>query len=289
MGPSNLLIRAVNWLARHWFINLLLVFAYFIFIFLMHVPCAKLSVFVEHHLSLPIYNNVVIIISVTLLVLYLLFVYKQITNHTSSVAHKLFYLLLCLSFIIIHFRIMFEMNIEIIHVFQYSILAFLLFPLTGRFGAAVCFAIPFMLVDEWNQYINLYPGYVQYFEFNDVILDINGCGLAMITLYIAEVTGAQNIKPLWRRPEFILLAADMIATATAVLTCFIALYEADKCANTWLTLNIIHEPVTFWRKFPNRDVYYHVMQPLEAIIAIALLAFFYFGLDSFRKPVPQNN
>jgi len=178
---------------------------------------------------------------------------------------------------------MFEMNIEIIHVFQYAILAFLLFPLTRRFGAAVCFAIPFMLIDEWNQYINLYPGYVQYFEFNDVILDINGCGLAMITLYIAGVRGAENIKPLWRRPEFILLVTGLVITALAVQSCIIALYATDKCSNTWLVLNIVPEAPAFWRKFPGRDVVYHIMQPLEAIISIAVLAFFYFGLDIFRE------
>jgi hypothetical protein len=161
MGTSdNFLQRFVNWLEGRRIINVVLVFGYFIFIFLMHVPCAKLSVFVQNKLSLPVYNSVVIAVSSTLLALYLLFMYTQITVHTGNRGHKLIYLLLCLSFIILHFNFMFEMNIEIIHVFQYSILALLLFPLTRRFGAAVCFAIPFMLADEWNQYINLYPGFV---------------------------------------------------------------------------------------------------------------------------------
>lgn len=273
----------VNRLEKRRILNLLLVSGYFIFIFLMHVPCAKLSVFVEHHLTLPVYNKVVIAVSLSLLPVYLLLIFRGIKKHTDNRAHKIIYLLLTLSFIILHFNIMFEMNIEIIHVFQYSILAFLIFPLTRRFGAAVCFAIPFMLVDEWNQYINLYPGFVQYFEFNDVILDINGCGLAMITLYIAGVKGAENMKPLWKRPEFILLVAELVVIAVLVQVCFVSLYAADKCPNTWLVLNIVPEAPAFWRKFPGRDVVYHIMQPLEAIISIAVLAVFYFGLDEFRK------
>ena len=260
----------------------MLVFGYFIFIFLMHVPCAKLSVFVEHHLTLPVYNKVVIGTCVLLLILYAAFVFTQLKGQADNRPHKIIYLFLTLSFILIHFKIMFEMNIEIIHIFQYSILAFLLFPLTRRFGAAVCFAIPFMLVDEWNQYINLYPGFVEYFEFNDVILDINGCGLAMITLYICGVRGAETLKPLWKRPEFITIVIFALAVCIAIKTCFIALYTVDKCDNTWLVLNIIKEPQFFWRKFPGRDAVYHIMQPLEAIIAIIALAFFYFGLDSFR-------
>ncbi len=261
----------------------MLVLGYYVFIFVMHVPCAKLSVFVEHHLSLPVYNKVVKSISILLLLLFVVFAFTHLKDRPGNRRHKVTYLVLALSFIILHFRIMFEMNIEIIHIFQYSILAMLLFPLTRRYGAAVCFAIPFMLVDEWNQYINLYPGFVQYFEFNDVIIDINGCGLAMITFYILGVRGSDNVQPFWKRPEFILIITFTIAVFIAVKTCLIALYTADKCDNTWLTLNIIKEPQFFWRKFPGRDAVYHVMQPVEAIVAIIVLALFYFGLDSFRN------
>jgi len=283
MEKPNFLIRIVNRLALKPAINVFLVFAYFIFIFLMHVPCAKLSVFVEHHLSLPVYNKVVIGVCIVLLALYLLLVFDQLKKRADNRIHKIIYLVFALSFIIIHFKIMFEMNIEIIHIFQYSILAFLLFPLTRRFGAAVCFAIPFMLVDEWNQYINLYPGYVEYFEFNDVILDINGCGLAMVTLYLCGVAGVTTLKPLWKRPEFILIVGLTFSVFIAIKTCFIALYTADKCSNTWLVLNIIKEQQFFWRKFPGRDAVYHIMQPVEAIVAIIALALFYFGMDSFRR------
>ncbi len=249
----------------------------------MHVPCAKLSVWVEWHLSLPVYNMVVKATCLLLLILFLALCFTQIQKRGDNRSLKLTYLLLSLAFIILHFRIMFEMNIEIIHIFQYSILAFLLFPLTRRFGAAVCFAIPFMLVDEWNQYINLYPGYVEYFEFNDVILDINGCGLAMIALYICGVKGSESLKPLWKRPEVISILAFGLLVFIAVKTCFVALYTADKCTNTRLVLNIIKEAPTFWRQFPGRDIVYHIMQPVEAIVAIMALSFFYFGLDSFRK------
>ena len=58
--PDVFLQRMINWLEARRIINLLLVFGYFTFIFLMHVPCAKLSVFVQNKLSLPVYNNVVI-------------------------------------------------------------------------------------------------------------------------------------------------------------------------------------------------------------------------------------
>lgn len=276
---AGLLIRTVNWLEGKRLVNVALVLAYFIFIFYMHVPFANLSVWAERLLTLPVYNRVVKATCFVLLLLYMALIAGQFSKHPAYRWHKAAYLGLVLSFIILHFCIMFEMNIEIIHVFQYSILAFLLFPLTRRFGAAVCFAIPFMLIDEWNQYVNLYPSYVQYFEFNDVILDINGCALMVTTLYICGVTGSRNLKPFWKRPEFWFIVAFGITVFFAVKTCFFTLYEADKCPNTWLVLNKIHEAPTFWRKFPGRDIVYHIMQPVEAILAIIVLGLFYMGLD----------
>lgn len=273
----------VHWLSAHRIVNLLLILCYFYFLFSMHVPFANLSVRVMLAMSLPVYNTVVMAVSITLLILFVALMAFQLRKYPDERTLKITCLLITIACIILHFRFLFEMNIEIIHVFQYSILAFLLFPLTRRFGAAVFFAVPFMLIDEWHQYRVLYPGFVEYFEFNDVMIDIYGCGLIMVALMICGVKGAAPVRPIWRRSEFIFLLVSLIAVTIAIHSCFIALYEADSCANTWLVLNRIHQPVTFWRKFPGRDVVYHIMQPLEAIVAISAFSLFYFGLDSFRK------
>ena len=286
---GNFFHRYVGWLERHRIINLILIGLYFDFIFKMHVPFAQLSVWVMNNMSLPIYNKTVLAISCMLLALFVIFMIIQYRKHESNRLLKICYLSLTIAFIIMHYRIMFEMNIEIIHIFQYSILALLIFPLTKRFGATVIFTVPFMLIDEWNQYIVLYPGYVEAFEFNDVIIDMYGCGLAMITLLICGVKGAWPVKPLWSRTEFIFLLLSLVIVAVTVQMGYIVLYEADKTANTLLVLNHVHEPVKFWRQFPGRpDAIYHLMQPLEAIIAIPIVALFYFGLDSLRKEAAQN-
>jgi hypothetical protein len=280
----NFFQRYADWLAAHRSINLLLIFSYFVFIYYMHDVVVHLSVWVMNMMSLPVYNKVVLTISILLLASFAVFMIVYFKKYGGNRLLKISYLSLTIAFIILHFRFLFEMNIEIIHIFEYSILALLIFPVTRRFGATVLFAVPLMLMDEWHQYIVLYPGFVEAFEFNDIIIDMYGCGLAMVALMICGVRGNWPVAPLWRRSEFIFLIASLVIVAVAVHTCFITLYEADKCANTWLVLNIIHGPVTFWRQFPGRPgAIYHLMQPLEAIIAIASLSIFYFGLDSFRK------
>ena len=282
-SANNFVSRFIDWLENHRAVNLLLILLYFIFIYYMHDSVVHLSIWVMNLMSLSVYNKVVIVISILLLILFGTAINGQIRKHTDNYAVKAGYLFFTIAIIIIHFKTMFEMNIEIIHIFEYPALAVLLFPITRRFGAAIIFTIPFMLMDEWHQYVVLYPGYVDYFEFNDIMVDMYGCGLAMLVLMVFGVEGQQPVKPFWKRTELGFILASLIVFAIAVKLCFISVYEADKCSDTELVLYRIHEPVTFWRKYPNRDVVYHVMQPIEAITGISLLAIIYTGLDSFRK------
>jgi len=280
---ENFLQRCVTWLQNHRAVNLLLILVYFLFIYYMHDPVVHLSIWVMKAMSLPVYNEVVVVIVLLLLVLFIAVIAGQFRKYKNNGLLKVGYLLFSVVIILIHFCTMFEMNIEVIHVFEYPVLAILIFCLTQRFGAAVLFTIPFMLMDEWHQYIVLYPSYVDYFEFNDIMVDTYGCGLAMVTLMICGVKGELPVSSFWKRPEFVFLILALIALAIAIKTCFFAVYEADKCSNTWLVLNRINEIPTFWRKYPGRDVVYHVMQPIEAIISISGLAVIYFGLDSLRE------
>lgn len=278
-----MLPSVIFWFQTRKTINLLLVFAYFGFIMVMHHPMVLLSMWVEKNLYIETYNLVVALVFLSLLLLFSFFVLKKLASERRNQKLKIFYLISTVALIIIHSRFMFDSNIEIIHSFEFTILAFLIFPLTKRFGAAVLFTLPFMLFDEWYQYIVLYPQWNDYFDLNDIMMDTYGCGLTMIVLMIFGIKGSENIKPFWQRPEFISLVCLVIAVLVAVKICFIAAYANDACSNTRLVMNerIIPEP--FFRPHPTHHISYHVMKPLEGLVAIAALHLFYFGLDSFRK------
>jgi hypothetical protein len=286
MASSNFLQRSIYWLEKRRLINVLLVLAYSVFIFFMHNPVVLLSVWVMKLLTLPIYNKVVLVIFTLFIILFTTFLLTQLKKYPGNYPLKLLYLFASIAFIIIHFKLMFEMNIEIIHIYEYPLLAILIFPLTRRFGPAVLFALPVMLLDEWHQYMVLYPAYVEYLELNDVMIDIYGCGLAMATLMICGVARKEMINPFWKRPEFITLCLILFGFIIAVKTCFFCYYPADKCSNTYMVLNKLEEPEKFWRQFKNRPVIYHVSTPFESVVIITSLCLFYFGLDSFYK-VPQ--
>ena len=115
---GNFFQRYVGWLERHRITNLILIGLYFAFIFEMHVPFAQLSVWVMNNMSLPVYNKTVLAISWFLLAMFVIFMIMQYRKLENNRLLKISYLSLTIGFIIMHYRIMFEMNIEIIHIFQ---------------------------------------------------------------------------------------------------------------------------------------------------------------------------
>jgi hypothetical protein len=276
-----MLNRIITWLQKHPLINAVLALAYFIFILFMHHPLVLLSVFIEQNLGIETYNLVVATVFMVLLVGVLYFVFKLLIYNKENRQRKVIYLLTTLALLITHSRFMFDSNIEVIHSFEFSFLAFLIFPFTRRFGAAVFFTLPFMLIDEWYQYILLYPEYNDYFDMNDLLTDTYGCALMMLLMMITGVKGEEIKKPLVKRSEFIGLICFIIMVVVLVNVCIIVPYAGNACPNTLLVMNenLTSEP--FWRAHPTHHIYYHVMKPTEGFIAVVLLHLFYLGLDGY--------
>lgn len=283
IAAPNFFSRCIAWLSTHRYINGFLVLAYFVFIVFMHGPMVDLSNIIQAKLSFALYNKVILIaysFSALLVVTLLLQQYKK---YTENKLLKTVYLFATLTLIFIHSRFMFDSNVEAIHSLEFTFLAILLFPFFNRFGAAIMFAVPFMLVDELYQYWVLYPDFNDYFDLNDISMDTYGCALAMLTLMICGVRGEMPVKPLWKRTEFWGIVTLTGSILIAIALCFIAPYEFEKCSNTFLVLNerMVSEP--FWREHPLSHEIYHVQKPLEAIASFTTLVFLYFGLDSLRK------
>lgn len=273
----------IFWLQSRRVINLVLALLYFLFILFMHHPLVLLSIWAERNLSFEVYQIIVAAVFISVLLAVLYFVSKQLMQHTKNRALALFYIGVSVLLLFIHSRFMFDSNIEVIHAFEFTFLAFLIFPLTKRFGAAVLFTLPFMLIDEWYQYILLYPEWNDYFDLNDILTDTYGCGLTMAVLLACGVKGNANIKPVWQRPEFITMVALITLVLAAAATCFIVSYANQACSNTLLVMNERLTAEPFWRPHPTHNITYHVMKPLEALIAIAVLHLFYLGLDRFKN------
>lgn len=240
----------------------------------------NISVWIMNGLSLPIFNKVVGTGCLLGMGVFLTVIVLQIRKDRQFLKQKLVYLFLTLLFIVIHSRVMFEMNIEIIHSIEFSLLAYLLFALSRSVGFAIVFALPVMLLDEWNQYILLYPEYVMYYEFNDIVMDILGSGLALVTLSVFGIYPKCSNKSLWAKPEILFLFGLLTVTALAINSGYLAQYISTQNSNTVFAFNKMQNPDNFWTIHSFTKARYHIMGPVEGITVIVMLCLFYAVWDN---------
>jgi len=281
-ADTNIIKRGIDWLSARKLLNIIFVIIYSLAILFLHDPIVKIVLQTKDSLTLPVFNAVVSVTSVALLIVFLAVLLNQLFKKSHDRILKLFFLFITSGWMILHSRIMFEMSIEIIHSFEYSILAFLLFPFFSRFGAAVIFAIPVMLIDEWIQYQVIYKGFVEYFELNDILMDVFGCGFMMLIIWIFGIESNGIKKPFWKTPEYIFLLVLFMFTALSIATCFLSLYDTTQCSNTWFPLNQLKNPDSFWQTHPIHGSVYHVMKPIEGFIAIIAACLFFSSIDIFK-------
>lgn len=276
---QNTVIKAIEWLRQHRAINVVLVVFYFLFIVFMHHPLVLLSVHVEQLLGIGNYDATVALVFIALLGGVAWFIVRNMPEQIDKEGAAYLYGFSTLILMATHAQFMFDSNIEVIHALEFTLLVLLIFPLANRFSAAICFTLPFMLIDEWYQYILLYPDFNDYFDLNDILMDTYGCGLMMVLLMLLGVNSIANTPALWKRGEFrwlLLLAGCIIA---GVAFGIIAPYMND---TAWLVMNERSTAEPFWRFHIAHNRYYHVMAPAEGFAAIALLYLFYLGMD-YRK------
>lgn len=273
-----LLVNATEWLRQHRAINLLLVLIYFLFIVFMHHPLVLLSVHVEQLLGIGHYDTVVAVIFVFLLAIAVRLNARKMPAQNEQRGTAYFYGFVTLVLLATHAQFMFDSNIEVIHALEFTWLVFLLFPVANRYSAAICLTLPFMLLDEWYQYILLYPEFNDYFDLNDILMDTYGCGLMMVLLMLL---GVKN-KPLprfWKRTEVYGLAVLLLLILFGAASGFISAYANDAA---WLVMNERSTAEPFWRFHVAHQRFYHVMAPQEGLAAITLLYLFYLGMDQKR-------
>lgn len=270
--------RYLQWFRQHRLINALLVFAYIVLLIFAHEWFVNLSVEVMRSLSLPVYNKLVAGVTTIAAVAVIVLIARAISQKVELQRSGLLVLALTLAALIIHFFVFTEMNVEFIHAVEYGILAALIYPLVGRFAAAVVYSFPVMLFDEWYQYQVLFD-WVEYFDFNDILLDLLGAGLflAVIKTFSQE---SEQPTALTKQSEVYVLFLMAVTAMMMLLSSTVVPYPEDAASNTWLVLNAIEEPYGFWRVHPLIGSTYHVLEPITGLITVFSVCLFYLAMDA---------
>ena len=267
----TLLNRLLLFLQKNRWLNLVLVLAYIVFILHWHDTFVQLSVVVMNKLSLPIYNQRVMQLMMTVGVFFLLNTLYTLWQNPTQWRTKLAFLLFCFAALAVHVAMLFEMNIEIIHVAEYVVLVLLLFPFSRSIGTSLVYALPIMIADELNQYLVLYPNYNKYFELSDIVLDLLGAGTFMLLLHIGGLSRQKDNRPWLKKPAVVLLLTIITSATLGLLTKLFVFTPDEVQAHTVFVFNRLEQPELFWQVHSFTGAKYHVLLPYEGIALVFLV------------------
>lgn len=279
----------IPWLTEHKALNVLLVILYSLFLIFLHDPVVKHVVALKNEIGLPIFNRYTAIVSAVILVFLLVLVMRGLVKIPAFRTLKIALTGLWLAFLLIHWFMMLEMKIEIIHAFEYALLAMLIYPLFNRFAPALVFSLPVMITDELYQYLYLYPNYVEYFEINDIVLDMLGAGLGLILIWILGTSPQTFKKSQIKKPEIISLVLFNLLVILGFISGLFARIPAEAGENTLFIFNRLKSPFQFWQEHPFNEVTYHVIQVFEGMVIINILIILFIALDGITSKTSSIN
>lgn len=268
------MLPLINWLSKHKAVNVVLIGIYYL---LAVLPHEQVGVFISKNVRKPMgleaYDRIMLQIAIGGLLLYGIVVIWNIIKKPKQYP-TLIYLIANICFASASVFALFVLNIEAIHFFQYGLLALLLFPLLRSYSATLFWGTILGAIDEAYQYFYLSPDRTDYFDFNDVILDLIGVAFGLILLRSFNPS-ISKVKSWLNKPIFITSMGIGLLTGLVHLMGWLRFYPDDTAKQAFLLVKKV--PTDFWSKVPP-NITFHIVQPLEGIILIILLLVFFIGL-----------
>ncbi len=264
--------KLLTWLGNKTWLNVILLVAYFSAVVLPHEIIGRL---IARHLDVPLgrdtYNLVVLGLASLGLLGYLGLLFTGFRKLTTEKKKVGFYLFTTLLLIVLAFNILMVVNVELIHIVQYAVCAILLFPLLKNYGSTIFWIAILGTIDEAYQYFVLAPFRTDYFDFNDVVIDLLGGGLGLI---FVKAMGLKQKKYEWYRSP-IIIGTTLVTLLFTFLFRFqyLAIFPTDQIEGLPFLL-VKRLESGFWN-VTNPNIKFHVMQPLEGTLIIIGLIIFY--------------
>jgi hypothetical protein len=270
--------KMIQWLKRHRTINILLVIAYFLAVVGFHDEVTMLAIQLRRKVSIEGYNLFFSLATLLGFTVWFYWIIRKIIRF-KNYRPALVFLLPTLLLTAIFFFYGLTYTIEAVHYFQYAILAILLFPLLKSYGATVFWTTLLGVLDETYQYVILTPSF-RYFDLNDILLNLLGAGLAVVTIYLSTGIGTPSLsRKIHLRLTIIFILSLAVFYAIAWYTDLIHWYPASSGeAARWFTINRTPPGITFWTE-TYKGKYFHIVRPWEGIGLMIIMFAAYFRLD----------
>ena len=269
--------KILEQLHQHKLLNIVVAFIYFLLVTLPHEEVGKLIAGIFENESRDYYNAVILSLTLAGMVAYLAYLYFSVRTVNDQKKLIGFYLLATLVLSIVCFKLLIVINIEAIHFIQYAVMAILVFPLVCRYGETLFWVTLLGALDEAYQYFHLSPERTDYYDFNDDVINLIGGAFGLILIKAAQPGFALGKREnIFKSPVFYTtVSLSVIISILLTMNWLHITPPADDPNAFWSLIRVPTEG--FWTTI-HPNITYHVMQPLEGVIVMGLLLWFYSGL-----------
>ena len=268
------MISIVKWLENRKLFNSTLVVLYFVAIVLPH---KSFGTWINHFflgksgISRDQYDDYVASVAIILLIIGCVVLYFHLKRNKQW-KKIIFYLICSILLAVLIMKILFVINIEVVHFPQYAFFTILIFPLVKRYQSALIWATIAGAFDEAYQYFYLAPNDTGYYDFNDVLTNLVGASFGLIILRSFDIKN--SLAPSFlRRNEIQMLILLTILIALLFWFSILGIHSTDEGM-----FPIIKKQIEmFWTTIPP-GIRYHVVKPWEGLMGTILLWCFYWKL-----------
>ena len=272
--------KNIHWLANRPIVNFALLLSYFILTVLPHVTVGKAINKSFSVMSRDTYDLIIVTSAVVVISLVFFTNKKKITSHphlgicTGTIA-------LTLTGIILSFAMLFVINIEAVHFVQYCLMGFLIFPLTQSYQSTMIIGTIMGAMDELYQYLVL-DSAALYYDFNDIVLDQIGIGIALTFLFLYKVDPKPISIKWWQRIDIILVLLIVLSLLFFWISGHFSINPDHE--NPAVFTLFKRAPQSFWSVLGGPGSRFHILRPIPGLIVITALVFLYGKLDQYRFP-----
>ena len=261
----------ITYLRKRPVLNISILLVYYALVTLPHEWVGLRTVDLFGHLPRDTYNLWMSVLFTTLFLTALVASYPRMTKHPYRNTWLITTAWTCILAVVCDV-LLFVLQIESIHYVQYALFAILMFPLVRNYINTLIWVILAGAFDEAYQFYYLAPERTLYYDFNDVLTNAIGGGFGLCLIFLWR--GTIKRRSIWKSPTFYTFIA-FVTTIILLLTAGILGLYPDSNAPFIL---VKEQALGFWTVV-HPDVTYHVVQPIEGVVLLAIIVCSYLPLQ----------
>jgi len=277
------LLKITNWFSENRSWNICIIIVYYLLVVLPHEEVGQfLTKTLDEPLGRAKYNQIILSLGILGTIGYLLLNRIGIKKYPKRLKTVLAYLIITFIFILITFKYLMVVNVEMIHLVQYGLLSLLLFPLFSNFGETLFFTIGLGALDEAYQYWVLTPFSTDYYDFNDLIINLLGGALGVILLFSNGCQNRRRINNWFQSPVLFITSFFSLLLIIFYNTGVFRIFPEEGVQVQAPLLLVRNIQSHFWTT-AEPDIKFHVIRPFFGVLTGLILYHFYKKIDILIK------